>query len=175
MKFYSGIGSRKLPKTKYRECFRLAKHLEEREYTLRSGNATGTDQAFAYGVRENAQIWLPTEDFNKDFKIMRKNHKYLVIDNSDTEAFDSVYSYHPNVKALNHMSFRMMARNYRQVVGRDEPDSQFVICWTEGGAEVGGTAQAMRIAKARHIPIFNLFNMSVDEIIKEIDKLNLLQ
>ncbi|GAG46694.1 unnamed protein product, partial [marine sediment metagenome] len=32
----------------------------------------------------------------------------------------------------------------------------FIICWTPGGREVGGTAQAIRIAKANHIKVFNL-------------------
>jgi hypothetical protein len=33
---------------------------------------------------------------------------------------------------------------------------EFVVCWTKHGGEVGGTAQAMRVARAHAIPIFNL-------------------
>jgi hypothetical protein len=36
------------------------------------------------------------------------------------------------------------------------PNSKFVVCWTPGGLLKGGTAQAMRIAHAYGIPVFNL-------------------
>lgn len=53
-----------------------------------------------------------------------------------------------------------MARNSYQILGQDlsfDNSSRFVVCWTPGGEEVGGTSQAIRIAKYYGIPIFNLF------------------
>ena len=66
------------------------------------------------------------------------------------------------------MSF--MNRNYRQVRGLDEPDSEFVICWTHDGTDVGGTGQAIRIANHYGIPVFNMFDKNATEILREIDK-----
>jgi hypothetical protein len=37
----------------------------------------------------------------------------------------------------------------------DSP-SLFLVCWTEGGAEVGGTRTAIIAAKENDIPVFNL-------------------
>lgn len=48
-------------------------------------------------------------------------------------------------------------RNVCQILGADlHTPVQMVICWTKGGKLVGGTAQALRIARANNIPIFNL-------------------
>jgi hypothetical protein len=50
-----------------------------------------------------------------------------------------------------------MARNAMQVLGPDlKTPSKFVICWTLEGKEIGGTSQAIRIAKDFSIPIYNL-------------------
>jgi hypothetical protein len=50
-----------------------------------------------------------------------------------------------------------MARNYRQIIGKDAQNSEFVICWTKDGESSGGTGQALRIAAHHNIPIHNLF------------------
>ena len=34
--------------------------------------------------------------------------------------------------------------------------SDFVLCWTEDGEASGGTGQAMRIAAAHGVPVYNL-------------------
>jgi hypothetical protein len=53
----------------------------------------------------------------------------------------------------------MMARNVEIVLGAwlDKPVC-YVIAWTPGGRETGGTAQGMRIAKACGVPVMNLAN-----------------
>ncbi len=175
-KFYAGIGSRKSSRFIQSGMTALAIILNERGYTLRSGNATGSDQAFAKGVKdEKAQIWLPWDNFEINFQKDHPNHDYRVISEDDKEAFDSVDTFHPNASHLMAGVRMLMARNYRQVVGSNgEPDSAFVICWTENGNEVGGTAQAIKIAKSRDIPVFNLHNLSESEVMKKIDQLELL-
>jgi hypothetical protein len=46
-----------------------------------------------------------------------------------------------------------------QVLGNYGNDPvEFVICWTSNGKDSGGTGQAIRIAKAFDIPVFNLYN-----------------
>lgn len=51
---------------------------------------------------------------------------------------------------------KLQARNSHQVLGLDlNTPSDFIICWTKGGKGIGGTGQALRIAKAYNIPIFD--------------------
>lgn len=156
-RFYAGIGSRLVPKNIETEMTKLASMLEKKGFILRSGNAEGADQAFAEGVDEKAQIWLPWHSFQKEFRNKKYDHDYRVISEKDVEAFKSVNKYHPNGPHLTDVSQKFMARNYRQVIGRDEPNSEFIICWTSKGEWVGGTAQALRIAHDKQIPIINMY------------------
>jgi hypothetical protein len=50
-----------------------------------------------------------------------------------------------------------MTRNTYQILGQDcRTKSDFVVCYTADGKASGGTGQALRIAIAEKIPIFNL-------------------
>ena len=51
MKYYSGIGSRTINENTRLDMNALATALSLQGYTLRSGNATGSDQAFADGKK----------------------------------------------------------------------------------------------------------------------------
>jgi len=63
-----------------------------------------------------------------------------------------------------------MARNFRQVIGRDnESNSEFVICWTKEGKPVGGTGQALRIASDHNIPIYNMFEYNVQQLKNQLE------
>ena len=181
MKYYAGIGSRTITDIMAYDMKNLAWKLKVMGYTLRSGNATGSDQAFAAGAKEKAQIWLPWHDFEMDFQLRYPDADYKQVQKTDVESWDSVEKFHPYYEEMSEgdaksfytfMSF--MIRNYRQVRGLNEPDSEFVICWTHDGTDVGGTGQAMRIAHHYHIPVFNLYDMTPSEIIKELDKLQLI-
>ena len=64
------------------------------------------------------------------------------------------------------------ARNCYQVLGKDlQSPSNFVLCWTPGGAVTGGTGQALRIAIDRGIPVFNMgapeWDVTFDQWMKE--------
>lgn len=174
-KFYSGIGSRATPPTTQRIMMYLARELERDGYTLRSGNASGSDDAFARGVVKNAQIWLPWKDFNLEYQEERPSHTYKIIDRDDSDAYESVMRFHPNPSALSGKAMLLMMRNFRQIVGDDEPNSQFVVCWTPNGEIKGGTGQALRLARHYDTSVYNLFNMTKEDVLKEIHKLNLLQ
>jgi hypothetical protein len=186
MKYYAGIGSRTIPPEIYRSMTILASTLESRGYTLRSGNATGSDQAFASGVETNAQIWLPWLGFENEFKLAHPAHEYRLVGHDecpgepDDEAWDSVEKFHPIFEKDSDQGdkfsrfSKFMSRNYRQIRGLGQPDSEFVICWTHDGTDVGGTGQAIRIANHYKIPVFNMYELSMSEVLKEIDKYNLL-
>lgn len=186
-KFYAGIGSRTISKSVYKDMTAIATSLEEMGYWLRSGNAIGSDQAFASGVKTNAQIWLPWKDFEKEFSDKHPEHTYKLVGDEccpgepDPEAWDSVEKFHPNFKNMKKLEntlqaekyynfMRFMSRNYRQVIGWGELDSRFVICWTHDGTDVGGTGQAIRIADYYDIPVYNLFKHSKDEIMSMIER-----
>ena len=174
--FYAGIGSRSAPEVVRKRMRDIAIILNEKKYILRSGNADGSDEWFAKGVLDDkAQIWLPWKEFNVKLQLLHPNHTYKTIAVNDREAFESVGKFHPNVKRLGMQGVNLMARNYRQIIGLNEPNSQFVVCWTTDGKEIGGTAQAIRIARHFKIPVYNMFDLTNEQILKEIEKLNLLQ
>lgn len=158
-KYYAGIGSRETPKDVCLHMTAIAKKLAKLGYTCNSGGADGADSAFERGAIINRQIFLPWDGFNgKYIDSMNKLHntwKYSVpLFNEDL-----VRKYHPKPSALSEAGWKFMSRNSYQVLGEDlKTPVEFVLCWTRDGKLKGGTAQALRIAKDRNIPIFNLFH-----------------
>ena len=72
-------------------------------------------------------------------------------------------AHHPAWERLGRGARSLHARNCHQILGRDLDDPvSFVVCWTPDGAtthpgpSTGGTGQALRIAAAHDIPVFNL-------------------
>jgi hypothetical protein len=168
-KFYTGIGARATPFEVTYQMIEIAQHLSSLNWILRSGHADGADLAFEEGAKDElAEIWLPWASFNSDKKKC-KYHTHKIISPTDTKAFDSINKYHPNPSSLSHGARSLMARNYRQIVGLDSSDSQFVICWTSDGKDSGGTGQALRIARDRNISVYNLYNKGVYEQCLEIN------
>jgi len=150
MKAYAGIGSRETPKEVIDTFVHLASFLAKRGYTLRSGAACGSDQAFEKGcdeVKGFKEIWLPWKGFeNSDSKFIVK----------DPKAFELAQKYHPNWTALKQGGQKLQARNCHQVLGETlDNKADFIICWTKGGSGQGGTGQALRLAKDFGIPIFD--------------------
>lgn len=167
-KYYAGIGSRETPQDIQDKMGEISLRLSKQNYILRSGNAHGADQAFAYKAAQ-AEIWLPWRSFNKADQLVLSHHTYKVISEKDKEAFDSS-SFHPVGFNLPETVKKLMARNYRQLIGFDgAPNSEFVVCWTKDGKDTGGTGQALRIATHHNIPIYNLFLENVyEELVKSI-------
>lgn len=157
-KYYAGIGSRETPEDILLLMKKIAIRLSEMGYTLRSGHAGGADLAFESGATK-AEIWLPWESFNKQHPRL-DSHIHRVLDPRDQEALDSVARFHPMERKLPSAVQKLMARNYRQIVGgvNSPKDSEFVICWTKDGKFSGGTGQALRISESRKIKIYNLKN-----------------
>lgn len=173
-KYYAGIGSRDTPSIVLDEMTKLSGILETRGYILRSGGAEGADTAFAKGTN-SAQIWVP-DGLALSYLSKNTNHQYKILDSWDARAWESIKKFHPNESALSSKGRALHARNYRQVIGSDlnEPNSLFVVCWTKDGGPIGGSGQAIRIAKHYSIPVFNYFNLNTDEILREIDKFEIL-
>ena len=129
----------------------IAQFLASQKFVLRSGHADGADMAFEDGVAipELKEIWIPWLGFNGSKSNLTPSN----------DAFILAARFHPHWKKLKDGAKKLHARNCHQVLGSDlQTPVNFVICWTEDGLASGGTGQALRIAHAWDIPIFNLFN-----------------
>lgn len=136
-RFYAGIGSRETPFMVLNLMTGLAQTFLRAGLTLRSGGAAGADRAFEDGAEDKKQIFLASD--------------------VDQAALDLAAKFHPAWGRCSPYAKLLHARNGYQVLGRDlKTPSEFVCCWTKDGGPTGGTGQALRIAAAYHIPIFNL-------------------
>lgn len=147
MKYYAGIGNREISKDVEFLIYQLASVLEEDGWILRSGGAEGADKAFESGVKDskNKEIYRP-EDVTK-------------------EAESIAASFHPAWDKCSEYAKKLHTRNVFQILGKNlKSSSMFVVSYTRDGCEdgrkttrdTGGTGQALRIASAYNIPIFNL-------------------
>jgi len=130
-------------------------------YILRSGAADGADAAFESGVPSAAhtEIYLPWRGFN--------NHPSPLF-TVDEEATKLAENYHPAWDSLSPITRLLMIRNGYQVLGKNLNDPvEFIVCWTPGGKIKGGTGQALRIAKAFNIPVFNMAKQKDMDHIRE--------
>jgi len=76
--------------------------------------------------------------------------------------------YHPRWNTLKSTVKLLMARNTHQILGQDlRTLSNFVVCWTADGKNSGGTGQALRLAVACKIPIYNLHNKTDIERLRQ--------
>jgi hypothetical protein len=152
-RLYAGVGSRETPLPIIREMENIGMRMALLGWTLRSGKAKppligrkpdtdSADLAFERGcnmvggkaVIRVATLWQP--------------------------ALDHAATFHPNWSACSEHARALHARNSQIMLGDSDTDFNdpvaVVVCWTEGGAVKGGTGQALRIAAAKNIPVFNL-------------------
>lgn len=172
-RYYAGIGSRETPINVMETMRNIAIILERQGLVLRSGGANGADDAFEKGVSnpDNKDIYLPYPEFNGRSS---KKSPFIYIPFGDDD-FDKAYEsliHHPSKGKMGASAKNMMLRNYFQIYGiRNQPKSEFVICWTPDAAngttikttyETGGTGQAIRLAAFEKIPVYNLANSTYD-------------
>jgi hypothetical protein len=139
-------------------------------WTLRSGGARGADTAFEEGAKfatAQMEIYLPEPGWN-----LRPNRPPYV-QKPTREAYAIAERYHPAWHNVKPNARPLHARNVHQVLGADcATPSKFVICWTPDGAQTettmatGGTGQAIRIAVACGVPVFNLARTDTLERLK---------
>lgn len=171
MIYYAGIGSRETPNEILSVFENIGSYLANKGYILRSGHAQGADQAFECGcnkVNGKKEIYLPWYKFEG-------SKSNLIVQQG--EAYEIAEKYHPYWYNLKDGARKLQARNSHQVLGKDlDTPSKFIICWTKGGKGSGGTGQALRIAKAYNIPIFDaggykdllVFGLELKEFISTI-------
>ncbi len=172
---YAGIGARKAPEHILKLMFDIAALLAIDGHILRTGAAVGSDQAFANGANAVAgpiKLFIPWPSYEEAWIHFLHNATVTSFnENFHRDAWDSV-KFHPKYDSLTQGVKRLHARNYLIV-----EDCQLIICWTEGGAIVGGTGQALRLAQAKNIPMhnlgsteaFNIYSQRVELRRKEIE------
>jgi len=148
-KYYAGIGSRSTPKDILRLMRRVARSLACRGYTLRSGGARGADRAFESGCLGKKEIFT-----SKDVTYRAIHHAEL---------------FHPAWDRVQPYAKLLLARNSQIVLGEnlDKP-VEFVVCYTPGAKVVGGTGQALRVAKGYQIRVHNLGDPEQVKLVEEV-------
>ena len=164
---YAGIGSReaKLNKEAMDKLSAIGKFLAEQGYTLRSGGAPGADSAFEAGcdlAGGSKEIYLPWKGFEGNTSDLFGHCE---------KAAEIARKYHPQGVGLSEKNMKFMGRNSYQVLGGDlNSPVDFIVCWTPGAKETGGTSQAMRIAKDLGIAIFNVADEAQLEALRDLFK-----
>jgi hypothetical protein len=158
---YAGIGARDTPEHVMISMRNAASAMAGIGVTLRSGGAEGADTAFEEGCQSGPkEIFLPWPSFNKS-----KRSDTGVKGKYPGRALEIAEQFHPAWDRLSEPVRIIMARNCYQLLGGDlQSPSLFVLCWTPGGKFTGGTGQALRIASAFSIPVFNLGNQDIESI-----------
>lgn len=167
--FYAGIGSRQTPEPVLRKIAEVAELLGRQGLVLRSGAAEGADKAFEAGavIAQEApscgpapEIYIPWPGFNGS---------QSTLFDMPRRARDIAATHHPAWLGLSDSARRMHTRNVAQVLGQDcETPSSFVLCWTPGGKGKGGTGQALRVARAYGIPVYDMALFSRPYIRREL-------
>jgi len=168
---YTGIGSRRTPPDVLALMRRAAEELVWRGgWRLRTGGAEGADTYFLLGASGWAEVYLPWAGFDAVNRWGRPIPSLLQPEASP-QAHAIAARYHPGWARLSPGARALHARNVHQILGPGlDRASAFVLCWTPDGADgvrvqtsrsTGGTGQAIRIAAAHGVPVFNLWHGDV--------------
>lgn len=165
-KTYAGIGSRTITSDVKQRIHAIARRMVELNYTLRSGAADGSDEAFEYGcdsVNGLKEIYLPNKNFND-----HPSRFYVESWHKHKEALklaERVYGNGWNF--ITDWARNAHSRNVAQVLGWELDDPvEYVFCYTSNGKKIGGTATAMKLAESLNIPVINLYFPDVENFLK---------
>ena len=178
--FYTGIGSRVISEEERSIIQRVAGYLLTKGFTLRSGHALGSDEAFEVGTYDKGntakeiylsnypEIYIPW----KNFKGANCPTKLISLEDTSSEfvslAEDIVKEVHPYWHNLKQGARKLHTRNVSQVLGQDlnTPSKFLLFCSDESdkGVVSGGTATAVNLARKWNIPCFNIRNHTAREL-----------
>lgn len=162
------IGSRKIPTGPVSDNFsRISYYCAAKNVILRSGAAFGSDllaeQAYfqhnSVFPKTGTEIFIPWEGFSaiEGVKNPLWEDHILPLDSNLDERLAIVKEIHPAFNRLGYKPRLLHARNVNQVCGLYLNDNvSCVICWTESGKPIGGTATAINLATYLGIKVFNL-------------------
>lgn len=151
---YAGIGSRATPPKILAEMGRIARTLSDHRWTLRTGGAAGADLAFERAHIARREIFNPRQ---------------APPDAIARTATALAAAHHPAWDRCSTYAKLLHARNSHIVLGArlDDPVDA-VVCWTPSASITGGTGQAIRLANAYSIPVYNLGAIGPDSILDNL-------
>ena len=151
-RYYTGIGSRLVTDNVIDKVSNIVKKLVEKDFILRSGGASGMDTIFEDAqdsFNGKKEIYLPWKNFNG-------NNSNLY--NVSIESLKLAEKFHPYWNKCSSGAKKLHARSCEQILGQSlNIPSNLVVFWKNPN-KIGGTDQALRIAKFYNIPYFNLYN-----------------
>lgn len=161
---YAGIGTRNAGPMSIDLMRSVGLDLATRGLTLRSGSAIGSDAAFEEGCDDgngSKEIFIPWDGYQAYPGAEQRFEKpgNGVYAGVSDEVLEIASQYHPYWHSCKQGARKLLARNTYQVLGKGKPYSAFVVCLCPldgNGEPTGGTSQAIRIALAHNIPVFNL-------------------
>jgi hypothetical protein len=165
---YTGIGSRRTPPATLALMERIAARQARAGWVLRSGGSPGADQAFARGAHAGGgrlELYLPWPEFELDARAAGGSSpaRVQVFERPAGSAYELASRFHPRWRERSPQERALLARDAHEVLGATlESPSDLVVCWTADGSLDGdgllddGTGQALRIAAASGVPVFNL-------------------
>ena len=170
---YAGIGARQTPDPLLVQLEELGARLARLGWTLRTGMSPGADQAFyhgALGAGGDVELYLPCPDFQAQARLADERGRVRVSERPTRAAVGLSARFYLAAPGeawatLDECARALLARDVHQVLGRDlDSPARFVVCWTPAGdrdgrhPRSGGTGQALRVAAARSLPVFNIAN-----------------
>ena len=180
IKYYTGVGSRELPRYILRFLTDVAEVMAKKGYILRSGAAEGADTAFEKGcdsVSGAKEIWLPWNGFQGNYVEGDdyRGKEYHVPDPLSFLIASSCLKRKviPYFHKMKIGAQKLHGRNYYQVYGYGEYTSRvclYACPEDKHGEPTGGTRTAVKLAQSEGIPCYNLMyadqRKEVCEIIK---------
>lgn len=173
--FYTGVGSRDITQEEYQLLKQIGTRMSELGYTLRSGAADGSDQAFQHGAcydpkREiKTEIWIPWKTFQIDLQNATPFVNYHVPSLYDFNIARKFYletgiiPWFDSMKGSGEVGGwsgpkKLHGRNYYQVKGKGDLSKVCIYCAPENskGEVDGGTRSAVMVSRHFNVPTFNI-------------------
>jgi hypothetical protein len=163
---YAGVGTRATPSRVLFGIEAAARRLARGGWTMRTGMSPGADQAFYRGAirgRGHVELFLPWPTFEAQARLRSEGPLVYVLPEPAEEAYALAARFDPSWETLDSAGRRLRARDCHQVLGRDLASPvRLIVCWTPDGnldgtgRLVGGTGQALRIARHYRVEVLNL-------------------
>ncbi len=159
------VGSRDIDEALFDQLNTLGKFLAVMDYTVVSGNAVGSDYAFASGANSHnpnkVKLYLPWRTYNSEHLVPGN----IVVPEPDIEWEAIARENHEKYDELTQGAKKMMQRNVGIV-----KDSVLVLgaLNNKKSPGMGGTGHAMRVAFALEIPFIDVSGLGTKFSIQEI-------
>ena len=166
---YAGVGARKTPALVLGRMWDIATNLAGRGWHLRKGGAKGADDAFARAApADRRTVFFPWRGYNG-----WSGSEGRALTAGELQALRAAAApHHPAWQRCAPSVRDLHARNVAILLGADmrEPVNA-IICWTENGRVQGGTGMAIRLAQHYRIPVLNLAELGMRELMDRLDRI----